>query len=153
MLAPRGVPNARGYGVDTQTHLIDLPESELSRLLETFCTFLGKRRLEGKVKTIELAMLHSGPIYQRHWLRPHALLWLGLVDALRLDSQKRLRLVEITAEVAYAIHQVATVCQALESMPPWKRTDIRNRLLDKTDPILYRLAQPGGTIRKSLLLA
>jgi len=132
--------------MEVQTSLIELQESEIPRLLQTFCAFLGKDALEAKLKSLALSLKHAGPISQQHWILPNGLLWFGLIEA--LGKQRLCQ--PFTPQMAYALHQVATTCVAIASMPDWKRTDIRKRLLDKNGgdiPALVELTTAARLIR------
>jgi hypothetical protein len=118
---------------------MDLPkvpvlDSQLPRIIRAVEQFLGADRLSRKLSYLDAAMKRAGPIYRENFLRPRALPWFGLREAIKQSSSSivsSLDLSQANDELILALHMVFVIYQALHTMPTWKRNEVRSRLLDK----------------------
>lgn len=105
---------------------------EVPSLIAQLRDFIGVAEFEAKLIRVERILKVTGPVAREYWHKPNAAIWLGIAAAEGIrDPRALLESVSPVHEAA----RIGAILRILEpSMPDWKRSDIRSRLLSDDVP-------------------
>ena len=108
-----------------------ITDKDIPRLLRSFAKFLGPGELANKLKAVERAIETSRPrpIYTSYWVQPANWLWLAIQQAQRLQNLDARLPAPVTPEIHRALEFAKMIQLLHHDMPPWKRDEVRRRLL------------------------
>jgi hypothetical protein len=120
---------------------VEIYEHQIPGLLASFSLFLGKEELAHRIEVAEKMLRQAPPVYKEFFVGPKQFLWLGTKELFRLSTEGRLKLKFMSPTAIAALHHVAALRNAIQTMPSWKKNEFRSRLMDKAGGDIPALAE------------